>query len=619
MAEIRNQTASLIALHFNRVNDIGIPGQAGFGVGICPPANLPAGFTPMTGCYDQMSPNYGNYQYLDGSVMVWIPRHYYRIHEGWKTISAATKANPCQLTVTGHGLVTGDKAFVCQVAGMVELNSRFFTVTRVDDNTITLNNTDSSAFTTYTSGGSLLKGVGANYDFNPTIIDAEKNSIDVKSIYDFSTTAAANALGYALSRAMIDGGIEQPGFFVDKYKLSKQAWGSGYIASSLKYGNPLSSASTHNPVADITAAGGSNTYGAFVDAVKGRGETNGVKNAASRFFECSRFIHAALALLATAHGQAALGQCNCAWYNSSTTNFPKGCNSGALKDANDSDVTYTGDGYNSSGTSYCGKTGSGVPFAKTTHNGQECGVADLNGLMYEVALGITCVGGTKTITAATKANPCQITLSTPHGFTTGDSVGIESVAGMTELNGKIYQITVVDATNVTLDGIDSSGYTTYTSAGTVTYGIFYTAKQSIAMKDFTSGASLSTDHWGATGVAAMMDAMSRSDAAAMVKQGFVFAMRYGSGANQVLSGATSGVAYEKTGLGIPKASTSIDATGINLFGTDYYYQYIRDQLCLISCGHWRDGSTAGVWNAYWNYARAYSDGNVGGRAACYPS
>ena len=32
-------------------------------------------------------------------------------------------------------------------------------------------------------------------------------------------------------------------------------------------------------------------------------------------------------------------------------------------------------------------TGSGVPFAKTTHNGQACGVADLNGNMWEVASG----------------------------------------------------------------------------------------------------------------------------------------------------------------------------------------------------------------------------------------
>lgn len=35
-----------------------------------------------------------------------------------------------------------------------------------------------------------------------------------------------------------------------------------------------------------------------------------------------------------------------------------------------------------------GKTGSGTPFAKTTHNGQACGVADMNGCMLQPLLGI---------------------------------------------------------------------------------------------------------------------------------------------------------------------------------------------------------------------------------------
>ena len=45
-------------------------------------------------------------------------------------------------------------------------------------------------------------------------------------------------------------------------------------------------------------------------------------------------------------------------------------------------MSYVSDGY-----SNCGKTGSGTPFAKTTHNGQNCGVADVNGLMWEVNTG----------------------------------------------------------------------------------------------------------------------------------------------------------------------------------------------------------------------------------------
>jgi len=49
---------------------------------------------------------------------------------------------------------------------------------------------------------------------------------------------------------------------------------------------------------------------------------------------------------------------------------------------NDSSVVFTPSGYLN-----CALTGSGEPFAKTTHNGQESGVADLNGNMWELASG----------------------------------------------------------------------------------------------------------------------------------------------------------------------------------------------------------------------------------------
>ena len=59
----------------NNVNNIGVPGTQGFGVGICP--NLPTGFTELSGTTDPASSNYGNYQYSDGSICVWIPAFYY--------------------------------------------------------------------------------------------------------------------------------------------------------------------------------------------------------------------------------------------------------------------------------------------------------------------------------------------------------------------------------------------------------------------------------------------------------------------------------------------------------------------------------------------------------------
>lgn len=71
------------------------------------------------------------------------------------------------------------------------------------------------------------------------------------------------------------------------------------------------------------------------------------------------------------------------------------------------------------------------------------------------------------ITYATKANPCQIT-SADHSLTTGTEIYIGNIptTSMSQLNGSIYTITVVDADNFTLNNTDSTGFTTF-APGTI--------------------------------------------------------------------------------------------------------------------------------------------------------
>ena len=282
-------------------NNIGVPGQPGFGVGVCP-GPLPAGMVGLSGVNDPLSDNYGNYQFTDGSVMVWIPAFFYK----W--------------------------------------------------------------------------GTGSN--------GLPVNGVDIKPFSAYDSVAAANSAGYALHRAFYDGGAVQPGVFVDKYQCSNNAG----IASSLKNGNPLSSHVDHNPFNALTGAP-PNTLAGAIAAAKTRG---------ANFFCSSRFVHAALALLAYAHGRASTNTTYCAWYHP-THNFPKGNNNNALRDVNDLDVLYISDGY-----SNCGKTGSANLFARTTHNGQNCGVADLNGNMWEVSPGLTS-DGTKLYILKTAASMKSVT------------------------------------------------------------------------------------------------------------------------------------------------------------------------------------------------------------------
>ena len=274
------------------VNTIGVAGQRGFGVGICPNA-LPAGMVEMTGCRDQSSDNYGNYQFSDGSVMVWIPAFYYK----W--------------------------------------------------------------------------GTGAN--------GLAINQLSIKAFSEYADVATANAAGYALDRAFYDGGAVQPGFFRDKYLPSN----NGGIASSLKNGIVLTSAQrgdiANTAFATLNGAP-ANTLGGAIAAAKTRG---------ANFFPESAFMQNACAMLSYAHGQASTNATFCAWYHA-TNNFLKGNNNNALGDAQDAAISYVADG---NGTyPGCGKTGSANLFARTTHNGQNCGVADDNGLVYKFTPGLTSNG-----------------------------------------------------------------------------------------------------------------------------------------------------------------------------------------------------------------------------------
>ena len=76
-------------------------------------------------------------------------------------------------------------------------------------------------------------------------------------------------------------------------------------------------------------------------------------------------------------------------------------------------------------------------------------------------------GSSQAITAASQANPCNIEV-VGHVFATGDEIRVNQMAvgGMVELNGITHTVTVVDVDNVTLDGVNSTGYAAYTTGGT---------------------------------------------------------------------------------------------------------------------------------------------------------
>jgi len=84
-------------------------------------------------------------------VNVGLPPNQYATHTA--RITAATKANPCVITAAAHGFNNGDTVYIDEVVGMTELNENSYTVANKTTNTFELSGTDSSAYTTYISGG----------------------------------------------------------------------------------------------------------------------------------------------------------------------------------------------------------------------------------------------------------------------------------------------------------------------------------------------------------------------------------------------------------------------------------------------------------------------------------
>lgn len=87
---------------------------------------------------------------------------------------------------------------------------------------------------------------------------------------------------------------------------------------------------------------------------------------------------------------------------------------------------------------------------------------------------ITSATGAQVISAATKANPCILSIAS-HTFIVGDVIRVSGVVGMTQLNGNDFVVSAVvtgAAGTVTLFGIDSTDYTTYVSGGVAAKGVF---------------------------------------------------------------------------------------------------------------------------------------------------
>lgn len=150
-----------------------------------------------------------------------------------RAITGISKANPGVVTSNGHGLQTGDVIFVAGVVGMVEVNDRYFTITRINDDTFSIG-VNTTAFTTYTSGGTAR--VSLSQPFH--IRDDESYSWAITGTWvgvgalEFSDTGGATyreVVRFAGNRASVSWKAEKAGL----YRFRLVSWTSGALAYSI--------------------------------------------------------------------------------------------------------------------------------------------------------------------------------------------------------------------------------------------------------------------------------------------------------------------------------------------------------------------------------------------------
>lgn len=545
-----------------KINHIGLAGQLGYGVGICPPdllsayntANAAKEIRSMNGTFDINSDNYGNYYVShDNSIIVWVP---------------------------------------------------FFWAKIGTDNVVTTK-----------PGG------------------------------DYVDETAANAAGYFLPRGFINGGLIKRGVFMDKYAPSLtgvtaatlDASGSlanNGIMSSIKSANPISSAAdtlrklvtgTDNLYAGSFANCRANSktpadaYYGGIDAVKSRGDSYHIMTA---------FERQIIWLLTKAHQAAAVGTTFCAW-NGVAPYAPKGNNNYGA-DYNDSACTFAActDAYwgAKTGSMEARKTGGANVFAKTTHNGQNSGICDINGNQWMFLMGITCIAeSAQAITGITRAAEAVITVTNAaaarSNYANGKPVMITgTLTGEWATLLKDQLFTISDLSGNTFKIKNKAGAYVNTSALSADYvnnlssttGKYYVLKESVDVKNITSGNSGATDHWGATGVAAMFDEIT-------IDLCGVFASRLGSGSNQVFSGETNRTldAYKLSAGLMCMNKSSYDGSGTTAFGNDYFYIYILNEMALLGFGYWGSTYFAGVGASVLDHTRTSTHRAVSVRGCLY--
>lgn len=331
---------------FTRYNYIGVPGTSTFGVGLAEEKDYRAVLlTPAEKCLDPTDFQYGLYVrgYFskinrdDGVAMKWIPKFYIK----------QLQKNEGTVNLTDEELTALLPYVEVTLEQMKEAQRR-----------------------------------------------SPHNALVVAPADRFTNEADANTHGFYLMRGFIDGGKEYNGFFIANtltcitdISNTQSTWqpikcGSDRIVdydSANDYYYPLLRSNRTDNSLNLTG----NIFTHKVSSASAK--ENFVRRLENTPYNCcSIYAWAVISVLSLIQGQYATDTSACAWYDSTlVTNFPKGINSSGAKDVNDASVTITPVIDDNQGSVFVTE----AAYTKTTHNGSITGITNVNGWLYQSAIG----------------------------------------------------------------------------------------------------------------------------------------------------------------------------------------------------------------------------------------
>lgn len=314
---------------------IGLAGLRGFGVGCCRPELLPDDIATLPGTYDRFSANYGNYIHLpSASIVCFVPSHYIDVQSTGNT-SAPTYGMKVVISSTQSGNGVLAKAFRNNNAELTGVFVDKYQGSNVrPDGSGRPNSTDGLPGTLPSTGG----------------------------------VFASRPLHWPVSASSV----------------------SGTLRSPLSYCN----STVLNPAATTPA----NTFTGIWAACKSRGVD---------WYPIPVWVRIQLAYLSLAHSQALLdgtgtpvsgATTNAAWMDTAPY-APKGNNNSGF-DINKATLTFARTdiggatvagwaGEPSRAFTGAARIGTLSAVEHTTHNGQLCGIVDVNGNQRDIAPGVT--------------------------------------------------------------------------------------------------------------------------------------------------------------------------------------------------------------------------------------